>query len=525
MRSGAVALGAPRSRWAASLAVLALLLGAGALAYQDTLAGMVAIWSSSDTFAHGFLVAPISLWLIWRRRHELEGLHPRPAPMLLLPLALAGLLWVAGELVAVNAARQFGVVAMLLLAVPAVLGTEVARRLAFPLLFLFFAVPFGEFMLPAMMEGTADFVVRALRLSGVPVYREGMFIVIPSGQWSVVEECSGVRYLIASFMVGTLFAHLNYRSARRRAIFMGISLVVPVVANWLRAYLIVMVGHLSDNRLAAGVDHLIYGWVFFGVVILLMFMIGSRWAEMAPGPAGGLVATAGVIESRATAPAWAVAAVAAAIGLAPQAAIWAFERGEPDPALLQMPAMPAALGSWEAATASVPAWEPQLKNPSARAAAAYAGAKGTVGVHLAYFRGSSPERKLVTSSHRLLARQSPGWVGIERGRVSVGAGNEAVFSSSELLGAEALGSAARAPVVVWKSYWIDGRFVAGDVRAKLVQAWARLRGRGDEGAIVVFYAQQPTAAASQAAIRAFVTDHLAQIDALLQHAWASGRAR
>jgi exosortase len=134
-------------------------------------------------------------------------------------------------------------------------------------------------MLPSMMQWTADFTVFALQLSGVPVLREGLQFVIPTGSWSVVEACSGVRYLIASFMVGTLFAYLNYRSSWRRAVFMLVSLLVPIVANWVRAYLIVMTGHLSGNELAVGADHLIYGWVFFGIVIGLMFMIGARWTE------------------------------------------------------------------------------------------------------------------------------------------------------------------------------------------------------------------------------------------------------
>jgi hypothetical protein len=43
--------------------------------------------------------------------------------------------------------------------------------------------------------------------------------------------------------------------------------------------MIVMIGHLSDNTLAVGVDHLIYGWVFFGIVIMAMFWIGARWRE------------------------------------------------------------------------------------------------------------------------------------------------------------------------------------------------------------------------------------------------------
>jgi exosortase len=86
------------------------------------------------------------------------------------------------------------------------------------------------------MEHTADFTLAALRLTGIPVYREGQFFSIPSGNWSVV--CSGLRYLIASVTVGVLYAHLTYRSALRRALFIAASIVVPIVANWLRAYMI-----------------------------------------------------------------------------------------------------------------------------------------------------------------------------------------------------------------------------------------------------------------------------------------------
>ncbi|MBK9685552.1 MAG: exosortase A [Betaproteobacteria bacterium] len=270
----------------ALLALGAVLLVLGGL-YADTVSSMVGIWYRSETFAHAFLVPPITLWLVWRQRGALVQLTPRPQPWLLLGLAAFASLWLLADLVLVNAAAQFAWVAMLVLAVPAVLGLQVAMTILFPLLFLFFAVPIGEFMTVPMMQWTADFTVAALRWSGVPVYREGLKFVIPSGSWSVVEACSGVRYLIASFMVGTLFAYLNYQSWKRRALFMLVSILVPIVANWLRAYMIVMLGHLSGNTIAVGADHLVYGWVFFGIVIMIMFLIGARWSEPEPAPPVG----------------------------------------------------------------------------------------------------------------------------------------------------------------------------------------------------------------------------------------------
>ncbi|OYV01772.1 MAG: exosortase A, partial [Burkholderiales bacterium PBB5] len=187
----------------ALLALVALWLVTG-WQYRDTVLAMTTIWDTRETFTHAWVVPPIAFLFV--------------------------------------------------LAVPTLLGWPVARVLAFPLGFIFFCVPVGEFLSPTLMTWTANFTVVALRASGIPVYQEGLQFVIPSGRWSVIEACSGIRYLIASIMVGTLFAYLNYNSLRRRFIFVGISIVVPLVANWLRAYMIVMLGHLSGNQLAVGAD-------------------------------------------------------------------------------------------------------------------------------------------------------------------------------------------------------------------------------------------------------------------------------
>ncbi len=266
---------------AAAIAAIGILL-----VHADTVASIVAIWWRSETFAHGFVVVPIALWLAWRKRAEIAAVPARPWYPALLIVALMGALWLASVAAEAIGIRQFALAFMVQAAIVAVVGLGVARSAAFPLLFLLFAVPAGEFLLPILIDWTADFTVWALRATGVPVFREANHFVIPSGNWSVVEACSGLRYLIASLMIGVVYAAVSYRSPARRAAFIAASVVVPIIANWLRAYMIVMIGHLSDNELAVGVDHIIYGWIFFGVVMALLFWVGSFWAEPdAPTPA------------------------------------------------------------------------------------------------------------------------------------------------------------------------------------------------------------------------------------------------
>ncbi|HXF46798.1 MAG TPA: exosortase A, partial [Burkholderiaceae bacterium] len=303
---------------AGGLAALAL-----TLLFFDTARSMVAVWSRSATFNHGFLVVPIALWLAWRRRDELAGVPVRPFWPALFLVAGAGFAWLLGRLAAAAVVEHFALVLMIQAALLTVYGVRFARVLALPLLFLFFAVPFGEAFVPKLIDWTADFTVFALKASGIPVYREGNYFMIPSGQWSVVEACSGIRYLIASLMVGVLFAHLMYASRRRQILFVVASVLVPIVANWLRAYFIVLIGHLSGNELAVGVDHLIYGWVFFGIVMLLLFWAGAQFRD-APrsAPAGdGIDRPVPSTERSATLAAAAAAIVVAAFWIPVAAAL------------------------------------------------------------------------------------------------------------------------------------------------------------------------------------------------------------
>ena len=191
--------------------------------YGQTYLSMVEIWSRSDTFAHGFLIFPISLWLIWRRRQHLATLVPKPNLHGLWLLAMLGFVWLTAQLVDVQVIAQLSLVTMMIALSLTFLGWPVVKEIAFPLAFVFFSVPMGEFLIPPLMDFTADFTVTLIRLTGIPVYREGTFFSIPSGDWSVVEGCSGLRYLIASITVGCLYAYLSYRSWWRRLAFIVLS--------------------------------------------------------------------------------------------------------------------------------------------------------------------------------------------------------------------------------------------------------------------------------------------------------------
>jgi len=505
--------------WRTALPVFAMLLACVVGLYFDTAQAIVTIWIRSDTFTHGFLVPPIVLWLVWRKRQTIAQMAPLPGVLAWPLVAGAAFAWLLGDLAAVNALRQLAFVSLIILLVPAVLGWAVARSIAFPLAFLFFAVPFGEFAMPQLMEWTADFTVLALRLTGIPVFREGLQFVIPSGNWSVVEACSGVRYLIASLTVGTLFAYLNYRSTSRRVLFIAVSFLVPIVANWMRAYLIVLLGHMSGNKLAAGVDHLIYGWVFFGVVIMLMFMVGARWSEpdseptspvASPGDGGR---TASLVFTGVTA-----ISIVALLAM-PVIARNAINGSDRASALPKLKA-PANLGSgWSSTSLQSVSWQPAFQNPSTQLQATYTLGEQVVGLYLGYYHHQSGESKLVSSDNVLVKSNDPLWAQVSRGTRTLELnGMPLVMRTAELRGAPVTNQGQENRLVVWQIYWVNGALTASDVLAKAYTAGYSLIGRGDDSAVILVYAPKGEAGRGEKAVGEFLSTNMQHIRKILETA-------
>ena len=268
-----------RYQWPAALALTGATLVLLVVVYRTTLMAMVGIWLESDTFSHGFLVFPAVAFLIYRARARLAAIQPTPSILGFVALLMCLALWFVAHVGAVAVAEQFAFVAALAACTWALLGTSVLRAIAFAVLFAFFAVPFGDFVIPTLMRFTAWFVVGAIELSGIPVYRDGFMLSIPRGDFEVAKACSGIRYLIASLSLGTFYAYITFQSWKRRAAFVALAIAMPIAANGLRAYGIVMIAHFTNMQHAVGVDHLIYGWLFFGVLMFLMFFIGGRYAE------------------------------------------------------------------------------------------------------------------------------------------------------------------------------------------------------------------------------------------------------
>jgi exosortase A len=263
---------------------LALLGGAIALIlllfFRDA-ADMATIWWTSSTFTHCLFILPLVGWLIWQRRSEVALLTPRIWAPGLEMVAAAGFGWILGEAAGVSLIRHLSLVMMIQASTITLLGPSVTRGLMFPLFYLFFLVPFGEELVPPLQTITAKLCMIFLGWAGIPAHIEGVFISTPTGYFEVAEACAGVKFLVAMVAYGALVANVCFRSWARRIAFMALVLVVPILANGIRAYGTIHISALTSNDFAESVDHVVYGWFFFAAVMAIVMGIAWKFFDRA----------------------------------------------------------------------------------------------------------------------------------------------------------------------------------------------------------------------------------------------------
>ena len=211
---------------------------------------------------------PCSLYFIYQKRHQLAVIEFKPTFIPLIALLGAIFIQLFALVGDIKILMHIATFTSLPLLIWLLIGHKAAKCIVFPLFFLVFCIPIGDQLIPHLQEITTDIAVPLLELTNVPIYRNGLYLDIPEGRFLVAEACSGISFLISSIVFGFLYAYISFNSLKKRLIFIVISVAIPIIANALRVYGIILTGHLSDMQYAVGADHLIYGGVFMQLFCL-----------------------------------------------------------------------------------------------------------------------------------------------------------------------------------------------------------------------------------------------------------------
>ena len=187
----------------------------------------------------------------------------RPAFWWLPVLAVAAFGWLLGNLTNTTVVQQLCLAVMFVGLVWGSVGTSSVQPLMFPLGLLIFALPIGDWVVPSLQNLTAWFAVKMLQSCGFPALLEAHVISIPGSRWQVAQACSGINYLMASLVLGYLYAGLVYRTWPHRIGLFLASGVMALLANGLRVFVTILIASLGATQVAAGMEHYLIGWLVF----------------------------------------------------------------------------------------------------------------------------------------------------------------------------------------------------------------------------------------------------------------------
>jgi exosortase A len=466
-------------QWAWHLSTLGIIVCVILALFQYEVSNAVEVWWLYPAYSHCFLVIPISAWLVWRKREQLASMTPRLEPKALLLIALLIFAWLTGYFSLINELRQFSMIAMIIVAILAMLGREVFRVVAFPVLYLFFLVPFGQYFIAPMQQFTTWFTDLNLNWLAVPHFTEGTVIELPNGRFEIADACAGLRFLTATVALGVLFVQLTYRKWWKAAAFLAACVLVPLIANGYRCVGTMALAYWTNDFETVAANHVTAGFIFNDIVLLAMFWVGSQFHDQqkhspTPHPHNAFrlvprsslsMMAAGLLLMTATGPAL---------------AYWQENR------MIAANTSPLMFPSLDAGWTVLPpsgSWYPVYAAPDKlldNGLTPQSATDPAVSVKVLYYGRIRKQSSLISNSNRLW--DGAEWHGVDSHNIEARLGSHNLRFDENVIASSLGGPEMR---LIWSTYWLGGEFTNSSFRVKLLQLKGMILGH-EATALVTF---------------------------------------
>lgn len=282
--ASAVSDNAPRSGLAVTGAWV-IALGMALLAIPTIVTLGEQVWSQ-ESGAHGPIVLVTGLWLLWRKRDEMRAAAVPGSDWLTIPAMTASLaLYVFGrayDFISLEVVGLYGVGLSLLYAC---FGLRVLLTNWFPLFYLAFLVPPPGWFMDSITAPLKLFVsfaaTEGLQAVGIPVFREGVTLMIGHYQLLVEDACSGMNSITGLVAISLFYIYLLRNASWRYSLFL-VALVIPIaiVANIIRIVVLVLLTYFFGDAVAQGFLHMAAGIFLFVTALLLVFAVDNLMSRL-----------------------------------------------------------------------------------------------------------------------------------------------------------------------------------------------------------------------------------------------------
>ncbi len=341
-----------KKAWLSSLPAIVVLSAALTALFWPTVLTLLDAWRDTDnlTYTHGYLIAAMCGWLLIRASRSIDGVGT-PDWRMVVALGLLSLGWLLFYRAGIEVAHQILLPAMAIVAACAAFGVVNGRKLGFAFAYLYFAVPVWSMGNEILQAITVLAVRILLQISAIPAYVTGNLVHIPSGVFEIAGGCSGLHFFIVALAIAAIYGEIHRDSLRVRLQQVALAALLAMASNWVRVYVIILAGHLTDMRhFLITVDHYYFGWFLFVITMSLFFWLAGRMPARAPEVAEP--ADAGAVRRLSWVSGVLIAITAAGVGPALDALAPIRE------AVASQSVLPAGAGRWQGPHATQEVWRP-----------------------------------------------------------------------------------------------------------------------------------------------------------------------
>lgn len=243
------------------------------------------VWSK-EAGAHGPIVLATGIWLLWRKRDEMLAAASPGSDWLTIPAMAASLaLYVFGRAYDFISLEVMGLYGVGLSLLYAAFGFKVVLTNWFPLLYLGFLVPPPGWFMDSITAPLKLFVsfaaTEGLQAVGIPVFREGVTLMIGHYQLLVEDACSGMNSITGLVAISLFYIYLLRNASWRYSLFL-VALVIPIaiVANIIRIVTLVLLTYFFGDAVAQGFLHMAAGIFLFVTALLLVFAVDNVMSRL-----------------------------------------------------------------------------------------------------------------------------------------------------------------------------------------------------------------------------------------------------
>lgn len=246
------------------------------VAYFPVWKGLLAAWIGTEEYSHGFLIIPLSVYIVWTKKDDLSEISVMPSGWGLMIVILSLLIYLFAHLAEIVTLASLSMVMFLVGVCIYIFGFAVFRKMMFPFFLLLFMIPvpaqiYAALTIPLQLLVSKVSVILA-QVMDIPVYREGNVINLPERTLQVVQACSGLRSMISLLTLSAVIGYFTLKSNFLRSILFLSGIPAAIIVNMVRVFIVIVAFYFFNYDLTTGSVHTVFGIVIFFLALFFIIL-------------------------------------------------------------------------------------------------------------------------------------------------------------------------------------------------------------------------------------------------------------